>query len=189
MYLMNARTSMSGVDLAWLRMERPTNPMVILCVLTFAGRVKLSALRALVETRLLRFERFRQMPVLEASGAYWQADPDFTVETHVQPLVLPPRSTQAQLEAAASELASTALDARHPLWQIHLIERYRKGSALIARFHHCYADGIAMMRVLATLADTDPNVPSALVAQDTTPLQRRIRAASSWDYEAWSIPL
>jgi WS/DGAT/MGAT family acyltransferase len=50
-------------------------------------------------------------------------------------------------------LASTALDPDHPLWQMHLIERYRKGSALIARFHHCYADGMALLNVFLSLTD------------------------------------
>ena len=155
---------MSGVDLAWLRMERATNPMTIVGVLILSGRVRRGELRALVQERLLRFERFRQLPVHDALGTHWQSDPHFSLETHVRPLKLPPRAGQAQLEAAASKLASTQLDPRHPLWQLHLIERYRKGSAVIARFHHCYADGIALMRVLLSLTDPTPSAAPASAA-------------------------
>jgi len=152
---------MSGVDLAWLRMERATNRMTIVGVLILSGRVRHDQLRALVQERLLRFERFRELPAHDALGTHWQSDPHFSLDAHVRSLKLPPRAGQAQLEAAASKLASTQLDPRRPLWQIHLIEHYRKGSAVIARFHHCYADGIALMRVLLSLTDPAPGAAPA----------------------------
>src|SRR5688572_6535727 len=149
------RESMSSVDLAWLRMERPTNPMMIVAVLTFATRLKHDALRSLLVSRLLAFERFRQLPAHDAFGTHWQTDAQFDIDSHLHRLTLPPRARQSHLEAAASDLASTPLDPRRPLWQVHLVERYRKGSALIARFHHCYADGVALMRLLLSLTDAD----------------------------------
>jgi diacylglycerol O-acyltransferase / wax synthase len=152
---------MSGVDLAWLRMERATNRMTIVGVLILSGRVRHDQLRALVQERLLRFERFRELPVHDALGTHWQSDRHFSLDAHVRSLKLPPRAGQAQLEAAAGKLASTQLDPRRPLWQIHLIEHYRKGSAVIARFHHCYADGIALMRVLLSLTDPAPGAAPA----------------------------
>jgi diacylglycerol O-acyltransferase len=157
--------SMSGVDLAWLRMERPTNPMMVVGVLTLASRIKLARVRAIVAKRMLRFTRFRQLPVQDVSGAHWEDDPNFALEAHVHPLTLPSRAGQAQLEAATTELASTALDPRHPLWQMHVVERYRRGSAVIVRFHHCYADGMALLRVLASLTDTTPHTPSVVEAE------------------------
>jgi len=147
---------MSGVDLAWLRMERATNPMTIVGVLILSGRVRHRQLSALVQERLLRFERFRELPVHDALGTHWQSDGHFKLAAHVRSLKLPPRAGQAQLEAAASKLASKQLDPRRPLWQIHLVEHYGNGSAIIARFHHCYADGIALMRVLLSLTDPTP---------------------------------
>ena len=151
------RESISSVDLAWLRMERPTNPMMVVAVLTLATRLKYDALRKLLTTRLLAYERFRQLPVHDAFGTHWQTDAQFDIDSHLHRLALQPRARQAHLEAAASDLASTPLDPRRPLWQAHLVERYGKGSALIARFHHCYADGVALMRVLLSLTDADPS--------------------------------
>jgi WS/DGAT/MGAT family acyltransferase len=173
----SARESMSSVDLAWLRMERATNPMMVIGVLTFANRLKYDALRNVLSTRLLRFERFRQAPAHDAFGSHWRTDPQFDLDSHLHRLALPPRARQKHLEAAASDLASTPLDPRRPLWQVHLIERYRKGSALIALFHHCYADGVALMRVLLSLTDADPGggkppagLPSAAKAADASGL-------------------
>lgn len=152
---------MSGVDLAWLRMESATNPMTVVGVLTLHSRIAVAEIRGLLEARLLRFGRFIQFPTQDLAGAHWQTDANFSMDAHVHALVLPAPAGQRELEAAVSDLASTALDPRHPLWQIHVVERYRRGSALVLRFHHCYGDGAALLRVLATLADPSPHAPSA----------------------------
>jgi WS/DGAT/MGAT family acyltransferase len=69
-------------------------------------------------------------------------------------LILPPHATVSDLQAAAGDLASQQLDPRRPMWDMHVVEKYLRGSAIIARFHHCYADGVAMLRVLLSLADS-----------------------------------
>ncbi len=154
---------MSSVDLAWLRMDRPTNPMTIVTVLILSQRVKTQAVRDVVAQRLLIFPRFKQYPSSDTISGFWLTDPHFDLARHVHSLILPPRATAKDLHAAASDLASTQLDPRRPMWEMHVIERYRHGSAIIARFHHCYADGVAMLRVLLSL--TDPGGATAQTAE------------------------
>ncbi|MBU3738927.1 MAG: DUF1298 domain-containing protein [Rhodoferax sp.] len=60
---------------------------------------------------------------------------------------------QAALQQRLAELAVTPLDPAHPLWQFHLVEHYQGGSALLARIHHCIADGIALIAVMQSLVD------------------------------------
>lgn len=150
------RESMSGVDTAWLRMDSPHNHMVIVGVMIFGGRLSLKRFRDTLTARFLRFDRFRQRPVLDGAGAYWEDDPDFDLGRHVHRAALPGRAGTAELQAFTSELASTALDPSKPLWEFHLVERFGKGSALVLRIHHCYADGIALIRVLLAMADDAP---------------------------------
>ncbi len=57
------REKISAVDTAWLRMDRPGNLMMICGVLFFRERVDFRRLRAVIEERLLQFDRFRQRPV------------------------------------------------------------------------------------------------------------------------------
>ncbi|MFY8135853.1 MAG: WS/DGAT/MGAT family O-acyltransferase [Aquimonas sp.] len=147
------REAMSKVDTAWLRMERPTNLMMITGVLMFAERLELAALKTLIRERFLAFPRFRQKAVDAATGAHWEDDEDFDLDWHVRLTALPGRADKAALENLVSLLASTALDHSKPLWQFHLVETYGGGSALIARVHHCYADGIALVQVLLSLTD------------------------------------
>jgi len=152
----DAREPMSKVDTAWLRMESPTNLMMITSVLTFAGTLELKKLRRLLESRFLAFRRFRQKAVDTPSGAFWQTDTDFDIDWHVKLAALPGKGDKIALEKYVSELASTPLDHARPLWQFQLIEKYDGGSVAISRIHHCYADGLALVQVMLSLTDAAP---------------------------------
>lgn len=158
------REPMSRVDTAWLRMERPTNPMMITGVLMLDEPMSLDRLKRVIRRRFVQaYPRFMQKPVETPAGAYWETDADFDLDWHVQHVALPgrggrpptARQEKKSLERLASQLASSALAKNRPLWQFHLVERYRGGSALIARIHHCYADGMALVQVLLSLTDTE----------------------------------
>jgi WS/DGAT/MGAT family acyltransferase len=49
---------------------------------------------------------------------------------------------------------ATPLDRSKPLWNLYLVDNYGSGCAVIARMHHCIADGIALGRVMLSLTDT-----------------------------------
>jgi diacylglycerol O-acyltransferase len=166
---MTTGESMSTVDRAWLLMERPTNPMVVMGLLILNRPLRYAALRQLVAERFLAFERFRCVPVLETLGGRWVRAEGFNLDDHVLRVELPAPAGKLELEALAGELASTQFNTGRPLWNLHLVKRYQGGSALIIRIHHCYADGIALMRVLSTLADDAPggtgDTPEVAVAR------------------------
>jgi len=180
------REPMSKVDTAWLRMEQPTNPMMITGVLMFAEPMSVTELRRVVRQRWLAYKRFTQKAVDTAAGAAWQTDEDLDLDWHVQLTALPGRGGKRALERMVSQLASTQLDTGRPLWQFHLVERYDGGSALIARIHHSYADGIALVQVLLSLTDTtrEPvkgsNLQQAWLKQDGVEAARRVGAAERY---------
>ncbi len=164
---------MSAVDAAWLRMDRPTNLMMIIGVILFDGPVEFARFRDVIDRRFLRFARFRCRAVHDAVSAHWEPDPDFTIDQHVLRVALPAPARQAELEALVSDLAGTDLDHRRPLWQFHFVENFRGGSAVILRIHHCYADGTAMIRVFLTL--TDPESSAARSATASRPGRAKSR--------------
>ena len=186
------REPMSRVDTAWLRMERPTNPMMITGVLMFAEPMSLERLKRVIGKRFLAYARFRQKPVDTPTGAMWQDDANFDIDCHVQLAALPGRGDgrrpakdgveKRALERFASQLASSPLDKHRPLWQFHLVERYQGGSALVARLHHSYADGIALVQVLLSLTDTERNagrgkdLAKTWLKQDGAEVARRVGA-------------
>lgn len=147
---------MSTVDAAWLRMDRATNLMMIVGVVVFDGRVDFARFRQTLAERYLVFPRFRCRPVAGALGAHWEPDPDFDLDAHLIRAALPAPAGQAELEALVSQLAGTDFDRRRPLWQFHFVENFAGGTVAILRIHHCYADGIAMIRVFLTLTDPGP---------------------------------
>jgi len=145
------RERISGVDTAWLRMDQPTNLMMIVGVMMLEGKLNLREVRRIVGARFLAYRRFRCAAVQDAAGAWWEDHGEVDLEAHIRRVRLPGAAGKEELEALVSELASTPLDAACPLWQFHLVENYAGGSALITRIHHCYADGIALIQVMLSM--------------------------------------
>ena len=157
---MSKRERISSVDTAWLRMDRPTNLMMIVGVLMFDGPLDFARLRRTVAARLVApYSRFRQKALVETAGAWWEDDPDFDLDAHLHRVALPGRQDQEELQTLVAELASTPLSPAKALWEFHLVEKYDGGAALIMRIHHCIADGIALVGVMLSLTDDRPDAP------------------------------
>lgn len=154
------RTNLSSVDTAWLRMEHPTNLMMITGILTFAEPLSYGGLYRTVEQRLLQFDRFRQRivePRTALGSPAWERDPHFDLRSHIHHIALPAPGDQEALQELVSSLMSVPLDFSKPLWHFYLIDGYGGGSVLFGRLHHTLADGIALMRVLLSLTDDEPD--------------------------------
>ena len=162
MPLASTREKMSAVDTAWLRMERPHNQMMICGVLLFRERLGLQRLTRLLRQRFLVFPRFKQRAVEEAGAAFWQPEPQFDLRRHIVSARLPRRAGRRELQAFVAKLIATPLPRSRPMWQFHLVANYEGGSALIARIHHAYADGMALVRVMLSMTDAAPDGPRAM---------------------------
>jgi WS/DGAT/MGAT family acyltransferase len=147
---------MAPADAAWLRMDRPTNLMVVNSVMWFDEPIDGTSLRKVLQERLVdRFPRFRQRAV-EDHGVWWEDAADFDLEDHLHPVQLPAPAGRAELEEFVARQLSIPLDRARPLWELFVVEPYAGGgSALFFRMHHAIADGIALARVLLSLTD-DP---------------------------------
>lgn len=191
---------MSKVDTAWLRMDSDANLMMIMGVWILRPAITYEALCERVAERLVPIGRFRQRAVEDAAGATWVEDAAFDLHHHVVREVLPSgaaapvsgkgrarrgRSAPAEaegltpqqaLQQRVAELSMQPLDRNRPLWQFHLVEDHEGGSAMIARIHHCIADGIALITVMMGLVDGGQVV------------QRRGRRAAATDEAALGGP-
>ncbi len=158
------RRYLSNIDAAWLHMDDPTNLMMITGFFEFSEPLDYERLKATVEVRMVgRWRRFRQRvreSRLPLRGPYWEDDPFFDIENHVLRIGLPSPGDEKTLKDMISKLASRPLDRSKPLWEFHLVENLiGGGSFLVVRLHHAIADGIALMSVLMTLCDVDPDAP------------------------------
>lgn len=159
-----ARHKITFADHAWLRMDNPANWMVITGLMTFDAPLDVERLKTILETSLLtRFKRFRQRltpALLPFMRPTWEDDLTFDLNQHLEVVKLPPPADQEALQELISVLMSTDLDYAHPLWHFYVVENYGKGSAFIARLHHCIADGISLVQVLLSLTEFYPSEQS-----------------------------
>ena len=167
------RERMSSVDTALLRMDTPTNLMMIVGVMMFDGAPDLARIKRTVAARLSRYLRFRQRVVQDGSGAYWVHDEHFDIGNHVHAVNLAgvadstsqsgSAGNKEALEQYVAALTTQSLDFNKPLWHMTLVERYQgdgvSGHALILRIHHCIADGIALIGVMYSLFDETGDAP------------------------------
>ena len=159
------REPLSAVDHAWLRMDDPTNLMIICGVLVLDEPVELDRLKAILKRRLLPIRRFRQHIIHYKEDPYWEEDPEFDVDQHVHELALPGSGDDNVLREIVSSLMSEPLPPKRPLWSFHLLSHYKgQGCVVMARLHHCIGDGMALLLVLLSLTDltmggpvSDPN--------------------------------
>ncbi len=144
---------MSSVDTTWLRMDRPGNPMVVVGLFTLGGPVDLKKLEATIAERFLVVPRFKQRVESHGGEYWWAEDPYFEESRHIKRVRLPGKGDQIELQRFVAELASEHLDKARPLWQMHIVEDYEGGAAVITRIHHAIGDGMALVGMMLSLTD------------------------------------
>jgi diacylglycerol O-acyltransferase / wax synthase len=173
------RERMAPADAAWLHMDRPNNLMVVNAVMWFEQPPDWTLVRKILEERVVeRHPRFRQRVVdtgvaVGPFGApHWEDDDTFDIGNHLHHLALPSPGGQQELQELIADLMATPIDAGKPLWHSYLIDGYGVGSAILMRFHHCIADGIALAEVMLSLTDDAPDA-DVRVHREPSPVRSR----------------
>lgn len=147
---------LSGVDTAWLKLEEPGNPMIVVGLLGLASPLAAPALREVVRARFLRFAAFRSSIRNGRIGvAHLDEEPAVDLSWHVVEERLAAPGDEAALRGRVAELLAAHLDPARPLWRMHLLQGNGGGSVLVVRIHHAYADGTALLQVLLALTEGD----------------------------------
>ena len=171
---MPERRSIGPVDTMWLNMDRPNNLMVIDSVMWFDETIDVELLGPLLQRRLVdRYPVFSQRPAAPSNlfgMPHWEDDPDFDLSRHLRRATLPgPGGTEA-LQGFVETRMSVPFDRAHPLWEVILVEGFGSGCALVSRFHHSLADGLALSQVLLSLTNDSPAVDlDELDVHETSP--------------------
>jgi WS/DGAT/MGAT family acyltransferase len=141
---------LSGEDAGFLSMEGPEQPMNTIAVGVLRGSGGAATtltrhdVRAHLERRLDELPSFRWRVVPVPLGLHQPVcvrDPDFDLDFHVREETL---DDGEALEERFARLAERHLDRRHPLWQATLLHGLPDGGqALVLKYHHCLADGVA----------------------------------------------
>lgn len=159
---MSERRPIGPVDTMWLNMDRPNNLMVIDGVFWFDEMIDFDRLGPLLQRRLLdKYPVFSQRPVAPSvpfGPSHWEDDPDFDLSRHLKRDTLPAPGDEPALQRYVESRMSVPFDHDHPMWEMTLIDGYGDGCALLSRFHHCLADGMALAQVVLSLTDATATV-------------------------------
>jgi diacylglycerol O-acyltransferase / wax synthase len=84
----------------------------------------------------------------------WVDDPHFDVSRHLHRIALPQPGDDAALFEMIASLMEHRLDRERPLWDCWIIGGLSDNRwAVLTKIHHCIADGIATMQMLAKFSD------------------------------------
>ena len=146
---------LSAQDATFLFAEGPNEPMHVGALNIFdaeplrteEGGIDIDLYRRAIEGVLHWIPRYRQKIAwtpLE-SWPIWVDDRQFDLGYHIRHIALPRPGSHTQLRELASRIHARALDRRHPLWEIWVIEGVENGSqmAILNKIHHCMIDGAA----------------------------------------------
>ena len=148
---------LNGADTAWLRMDSPTNLMIINAML-ITESMRFEDFKHTIINRFLHFPRFLCKPVMKSGQYYWEKDPFFDIDSHVKRVALPAAADKKALQTYLADQVSIPFDHSKPLWQLLFVENYDHGNAIIFRVHHSYADGLALVSVFHSITDASANV-------------------------------
>jgi diacylglycerol O-acyltransferase / wax synthase len=167
---------LSAEDLTNLAVEAADTPMHIGVVavlddgslLDRDGQLRLADLLPRIEDGLDRVPLLRKVvyrPGVLAGRPVWVDDPAFTIDRHVSRVGLDPPGGEDQLLRLTERLMQPTLDRSRPLWRIWFVTGMPDGRvAVVVKLHHAIADGLAAVRLIATLLD-----PPTADARSTDP--------------------
>ena len=164
---------LSGLDSAFLHLERGGAHMHVASIMVFAGEApKYDEFRRFLESRLDMVPRYRQRLAFvpyEQGRPVWVDDPHFNVSYHLRHSALPSPGVDAQLAALAGRLFADRLDRDKPLWEMNLVEGLSRDEdgeprfAVIVKTHHALVDGVSGVDITSVLFSVSPDegVPSS----------------------------
>jgi diacylglycerol O-acyltransferase / wax synthase len=161
---------LSGLDVAFLCLERPTRPMHLGAVAIFDGPPPPGLLTLLAD-------RAAGTPLLgqRIAGRAWQPDPAFDATRHLRAYEVP---DQRVFEAYAAGWLATPLDLTRPPWDLHVVTGLPGGRfGVLLKLHHALTDGAGAVGIGGALLDLAAPVPSS--GRSVTPLTRTVSNAGA----------
>lgn len=153
---------LSWADTVFLHLEREGMPLNMASVFVLEGQIPFGTCLRFVESKLPLIPRYLKRVVSPPLGIglpSWEYDPTFKIRNHVTEITLK-HGSDAELKALAGRILSKVMDRQHPLWDLTLVHGLKDNrTGLIARLHHCLADGIAGVGIMNVLFDASPVAP------------------------------
>ena len=165
---------MTGFDAQFVFDERPADPQHTLKLAFLDARASagfdLAAARRQVAARLARLDPLRWRTVrvpLDLHHPLWLEGGAPDLGWHVRRAAIPAPGGRDELCEVVSQLASTPLDPRRPLWELWLLEGFESDKVvLVLKLSHALADGGESRVLLERLFEPAPET-NVLPAAET----------------------
>ena len=150
---------MDGADAAFTYLETPTVHMHTLkiAILEPSEHLDFDSFAAGTLSRLKRLPPMRRRMVKVPFGLnhpMWVTLPRVDPQRHLHRHRVPGDGSMRDLEVLIGRIASTQLDRRFPLWELHYCEGLADGRvAVVGKMHHALADGAAANALLGNVTD------------------------------------
>ena len=113
--------------------------------------------KAVLAERVRSIPRCMQMlrtQPFDVGAPQWVDDPAFDISRHVRRIAVPRPGDDTELFRVVADVLERRLDRDRPLWECWVIEGLKSNRwAILMKVHHCMADGISAIRILARLCD------------------------------------
>ncbi len=146
----SSKALLTPVDAAWLGMDSPGNPLVITALMRVEG-LEFETLERLLRERLLRWERFSQRPVRHGGSWWWELMDELDWGEHIRAHA--PCDSESALREQVDVLVAEPFPHSGPLWCCHYLPMADGAHGLLFRIHHCYGDGMSLIRVFESMSD------------------------------------
>ncbi|MBF7731526.1 WS/DGAT/MGAT family O-acyltransferase [Pseudomonas sp. N040] len=154
-------------DLMFLLLENSHSPMHVagLSIYTPPENASQTFVADLV-TRWKTYRKarppFNRRPALHMGLWFWEEDPQFDLDCHIQHLALPKPGRMSDLCDMVARLHGNLLDRHRPLWEACIIEGLPGGRfACYVKIHHALVDGITGSRMMAQNLSSSPDEQKA----------------------------
>ncbi|MEE9409207.1 MAG: wax ester/triacylglycerol synthase family O-acyltransferase [Polaribacter sp.] len=155
----------SGQDATFLYADSPSSPMHIATLTIVEDSLKFDDFKELVASKLHLIPKFRKRLLnvpLKLDYPYWVDDPNFDIDLHLNRVKLPDPANWKTLRDLTSNIFSSSLDLKRPLWSVYFIEgldeisHIPKGSvAIVTKVHHVMIDGSSGVGIMGILFDKE----------------------------------
>ncbi|MEZ5001705.1 MAG: WS/DGAT domain-containing protein [Chitinophagales bacterium] len=153
----NKDIPLSHLDLLMWNTNHPTGLTNITAIKFFKAPLDTQKVIDIFEKKILKFEKFQEKVIIKDGKPTWHKDELFNLQSHIHKIALPGKGDDKALQILISDLISSPLDYSKPLWQIHIIENYNSGTAVLWRIGHVIGDGVSLMTTFLSITDNfDP---------------------------------
>ncbi|SPE26661.1 Diacylglycerol O-acyltransferase [Candidatus Sulfopaludibacter sp. SbA3] len=169
---------LSGIDAAFLYLERKEIPLHIASVALFEEPIPFDEFVANIDSKLHLLPRYQQIvvaPPFDLGYPTWEPDPEFDIQRHIFHVEVEAPGGEAELSALAGRILSQVMDRSKPLWEIYVVSGLNDGrGAMIARVHHALADGVSGAALLNIMLDPTPEGSRAIRKPRSRPLPKTL---------------